>query len=798
MLRQEMNIGYFELIHRPGEKLGVLDNRSDFECCAERTHCNATHDSLTPAVVWDEEKKEYRLDDSKTAEKLKRFHDVIEGKRHSLLGGGEHNNVYFPGFYAYRQNIPQALMQDPEGRYLELHDRDILGGKPIPMPAIDDPTLLRLYAQQMAAQAEKMPGCHYVAGYVLGGEMLYPEYFGLGHGDYRPVSWNHFRAWCRWNGEQVPEMAQTLEEGSRARELWLRFREQAMADRAAFYYQAILDRDPTHLCYYPTHGSMMHGKARANLSQQPDTLGTACDGIEMGHILIDDDAERRNVILTTLNTSYGFPVIVPRLGNKTPDFGAAGSGRSFTPAMLRRLVYEDVGMGIPVIFPIHWRSHLHDGEWFIKNTPAEAECRKVFDEIITAAPYLNAMGRLQPQVGILASDATWLRKFEPRWTALMQDLLTDRIHAAVVTDAIVEKGLARRMPLLILVDDAFISEQTMQKLTDYLEEGGHLLIWGIFAENSTLRETVLSHPNCMNSRARACGEKRVLREMFLAGVDIATDGNRYIFHAVDAAALKEEMRTLAPEVVLQPFHLTGTCGETNVYPLTDRASLGCVCVNNGVDAAEFSIVPDPRLLSAYDVTDMLTGKEVRMPVRLDGFATLLLLFTPKMTDLEEAVCRAEDAFVRWRSMGCAVGALRHYYSNCRTGRHYEKRYALASGLLSSMALRCRTEALPEGGVKVAVEALDAAGKAVQDAYITMRLTPGSMKSFQLPWNGSEYACCLRGEDLPRVYDPETAEYRPLEGPARIILQAENESLQGGCLVNIRLEKTTEKEGMTVC
>ena len=26
MLRQEMNIGYFNYIHRPGEKLGVFDN----------------------------------------------------------------------------------------------------------------------------------------------------------------------------------------------------------------------------------------------------------------------------------------------------------------------------------------------------------------------------------------------------------------------------------------------------------------------------------------------------------------------------------------------------------------------------------------------------------------------------------------------------------------------------------------------------------------------------------------------------------------------------------------------------
>jgi hypothetical protein len=215
--------------------------------------------------------------------------------------------------------------------------------------------------------------------------MLYPEFFGLGHGDYRPVSWRHFEAWCKAHGEAVPQKEETIEENSPARNLWLRFREQAMADRAAYYYQAILAKDDTHLCFYPTHGSFMHGISRAQLGQQTDSLVSACDGIEMGHILIDDDAERRNVLLISYNASFGTPVIVPRLGNKTPDLGMAGGGRSFTPRTLRRLVYECAGMGVSVIYPIHWRSHLHDGEWLIKNTPAEQECRQVFDELTLAA-----------------------------------------------------------------------------------------------------------------------------------------------------------------------------------------------------------------------------------------------------------------------------------------------------------------------------------------------------------------------------------------------------------------------------
>ena len=786
MLRQEMNIGYFDKIHRPGEKLGVLDNASDFEECAARTHCNATHARLAPAVVWSEEKKEYILDDEGLEERLKTFNDVINGKRHSILGGGDHNNVYFPGFYAYRTNMPEALMQDPDGRWLELRDKDILGGKPIPMPGIDDPTLLRLYARQLAAQAEKLPGCHYVAAYTMGGEMLYPEYFGLGHGDYRPASWAHFAAWCRLKGVPVPDKEDTLKEGSPARRLWLRFREQAMADRAGYYYRAILDRDATHLCYYPTHGSMMHGDARANLSQMPDTLGAACDGIEMGHILIDDDAERRNVILTCLNTSYGIPVIVPRLGNKTPDFGAAGSGRSFTPETLRRLVYEDVGMGIHIIFPIHWRSHLHDGEWFIKNTPAEAECRKVFDEIIAAAPYLTGMGRMQPQVGVLASDETWLTRYEPRWTALMQDLLADRANATIVTDALLEEGLARRMPLLLLVDDVAVSEDTMRRLIAYMDEGGRIIVWGGFAEDSPLRGKVLSHERCLQSRAPACEKERVFREMFLAGVDIGTEGSRYRLRPVDYAALSAEIASFAPEVVLKPFAVSGEPGETNLYALTDRAAMGCVCVNNGAEDAEFTVAPDPRLMKDSCAVDMLTGKAVKMPMKLAGFGTAMILFAPRAEDFEETICRAEDAFQRWKKLGADVGPLRHNYSNARTGRHYAKRYALAKGMLESMALKCEANTLPGGDLLISVEAFDADGAAVSDADVSMRMVPGGMRRYAIAWDGEKYACRVPRGEIAKVYDPEINDYAPLSGAARLVIQAENETLQGGCLVNVTL------------
>lgn len=788
MLRQEMNIAYFDKIHRPGEKLGVLDNSSDFESCAERVHCNATHGSFAPPIVWNEEKKEYELkiDEEHTKKYLETFNSVLHGKRHTIMGGGEHNNVYFPGFIHYKKNIPEALMQDLNGNYLHLRDPDILGGEAIPMPAIDDPQLLKLNAQQLAYQASKLPGSHYVAAYTVGAEMLWPEYFGLGNGDYRPVAWKHFCSWCALQGEAVPAKEDTLVEGSKARTLWLHYREQAMADRAGYYYRAILSVDNTHLCYYPTHGSMMLATDRARLGQQPDTLAAVTDGIEMGHILIDNDAERRNVILTCLNTSYGTPVIVPRLGNKTADLGMAGGGRSFTPETLRRLVYEDVGMGIHVIYPIHWRSHLHDGEWFIKNTPAESECRKVFDEIITAAPYMMGMGRMQPQVGILASDDTWLQEYNMQWTALMQDMLADRANCTIMTDAIIHPGLSKRMPLLLLIGNTAMADKTMDNLLNYLDEGGRVIVWGEFAVASPKREKILKHLHCLVSAASACAKPRIIRESFLTGYQDGTCSRRFKVNALEYATLKQEIQTFAPDIILQPFEVSGNPGEVNLYALTDRAGMGCVCINNGAEDAMFTVAPDARLMKHAHAVDMLTGKELTMPLTLPGFSTALIYFAPEQdADFDETLCKAEDVFLHWRSKGMDCGALRHYYASLRTGRHYAKRYAMAKALLNSLVLSCRYHKDNQGNLLVEAECMDDGGK-VENALLQLRMVPGSMKQFPLSWDGEKYTCTINPSDIAQVYDPDKCDYEPLTGAARLIIQAETDEKQGGCLVNIRI------------
>src|SRR5690606_27523197 len=117
------------------------------------------------------------------------------------------------------------------------------------------------------------------------------------------------------------------------------------------------------------------------MGHPPALLAGACDGFETGQIVIEDDSESLNLLTLSHLTAYGLPVVTPRLANKTLDPEAMGGGRSFTPEMLRRLVYECLGMGVEHIGMVQWEGDLADGLWHIKDTPAEKAAADVFAEI---------------------------------------------------------------------------------------------------------------------------------------------------------------------------------------------------------------------------------------------------------------------------------------------------------------------------------------------------------------------------------------------------------------------------------
>lgn len=799
MLRQELDIGYRRWIHRPAEDLGVYDNASDYAECKRRVHCNCTHGSIAPEPVYREGKRVYELDRSHIRQKMEEFNSPSTGRRHTILCISDHNNVYFPHFARYKTTLPQCLMQDLNGDFIELHDRLIAGNEGIPMPAVDDPTILSLYCEALREQAELLRDNQYVAAYMLGFEELYPEYFHLGHGDFRPASWRHFSAWCKAVGiRDVPKKEQAgADEVSPEWIKWYRFREQAMADRCRCYYRAVLNADENHLAYYPTHGSTFSDTRRAQLGQQASSLACSCDGIEMGHILIGDDKERRNVIMISHNTSFGAPVIVPRLGNKQADLSAIGGGKSFTKNTLRRFLYECVGLGIDKIFPIHWSSTLHDGEWFIRDTEAEPECRKVFDELTDASPYLCGMGRLQPQVGILASDAVWIEGWNPRWTGLMQDALCSQCSMTIVADAIVGKHLARKMPVLILPDDYRLSRRTLRSLTEYAEAGGKIVLWGRFGEQDEdmvpfpheEMEHFLCHPHVVRESAPAENEKRTLHELFLAGPEYGAAGPRFEYSPVPFHAVVQTIRRIAPECVVNPavLYSTGDLRDVNVYTLTDRSSLLYVLVNNAAAPASFHLEPDKRLLKDYMFFDVSDKKPVGEEIALGANATKMIWAYHPVTERETdtKVLRAEKAFEGWIHLGANTSALRLLYSVIQTGSHTARRNALAETLLHSLAIQTDCVVL-EDGFQVNCRVFDAEGESVSGAEVTFRITPGTFEQFPCIERDGKYFCEIATSRLPAYYDANLENYVPYRGRIRLIISVEKGEYQGGCVENVVL------------
>ena len=793
MLRQEMDIGYTRFIHRPGEKLGVFDNASDYEGCKRRVHCNATHGSLVRQVIYDAQKECYRLSDDDPKEKYAELMGMENGRRHTIMSGGEHNNVYFPDFVRYKKTLPQCLMQREDGSYPELNEVLINDREGIPMPAIDDPTLLKLYGDALAEQAALLKDCQYVTAYVLGFEMLYPEYFGLGHGDFRPASMAHFEAWLQEQGilERWEKHALARDLGSRGWRLWQAYRERAMADRCAIYFERVLREDPNHLCYYPTHGSTFSDTRRAQLSQQADTLVPACDGIEMGHILVEEDEERRNMIMTSHYASFGSPVIIPRLGNKQPDLSAIGGGKSFTPKTLRRFVYEAAGMGISTIFPIHWSSRLHDGEWFIKDTAAEITCREVFDEWTQVAPLMMGMGRLQPQLGLLAGDAAWISEWNPRWTSLLQDALKAHVHMTVISDVLVSRDLARRMPALLAMDLLKLHRATLSALAAYADAGGEVFIAGAFGQmdedglpmEKEALHAFLSHPRVHALADQPLQGRRVLRELFLCGPDLGVDGPSMEFFPYDAASIFDQIQRAAGSLVLRPMDPGPQTGDVTVLPLTDRCSMAFVLINLSDEPIAVTPTLDTRLFDADTLEDMLTHEQVDGKLTLLGGETRLIWAYQKVTRemAEETVQSAEKSYLMLQKTGACMDSFRLSYAHMRSGGYLQKRCALARALLESLAI-IPSVTWDKDGLHLSVKVLDALGSPVPDAHVTVRLSPAE-RFERLPLHAQGDGVYTLGEiPLSNLYDPENQSYTCVPGRLRLIISAETGRLQGGAAV----------------
>ncbi len=760
--------------------------------------------------------------------------EAVEAGMYFNVDLGEHNNPYFIYYPApFQTAFPNAFMRDLDGNPIRI------GWNPIreienPVAAVDDPDLRCLSKTLVQQGAEFLRDSPWLRYYVIGGEECYPDYFGtLPVGDFRKAFTDRFDLYSLLKGWRLNFNREVFRADPQGRlgRAWYLFREHAMADRAADYMRAFLEKDPHHPVFYPTHGNPFFGpgqSGRKQLGYSPGLIAGACDGFETGQISIDTDVEWLNLLTLSHTVSWGVPVVSPRLGNKTLDPSARGGGRSFTPTMMRRLFYEAIGHGVWHTGLLQWTGILGDGEWFIRDTPAEKEACHLFSEIESASPYLMGMSRLQPKVGLYLSDATWLHEgWQARWTGFYQDALSDHWQIALVGDQMLGTELVSKIPVLISLDNSLIDSSAIGGLSEYLAAGGRLIRWGEFARADELgtpfeRDPLEPHredgekedltpPSPLSRWARGglppspCGRggmrgvrsnvvtlqvpPKQQREL-LNACTTGSGAHKHVtqYQAAPFMAIREAILSKVPESVLCPVKLE-TADKVHAYTLTDGMNLTVVLVNHQAEPAAVSLEP-PTICSWHwkriDLPSKASDQPTPGPItlNLEGYGSALVWITPDVDlgDCEEQLRECREILGRWVNLGADVDTLRVCLDEADKARMAgiaPKAYALSMRILNGLGIHAEIVPGASGISRIHASILDPSGKPVTGANVICRIVPGSYRWCSLTESkGGVYETDITRENLPDLFNPEKGCYESYTGPVRLIMHASQEDRGG--------------------
>ncbi len=718
------------------------------------------------------------------------------------MGLGEHNNPFFSMFPQWFQEAyPEAFMQDVKGEIIRSAFFDGTPGNPV--PAMDAPILYQLSSDLIRRAGAHFKDTERLAYWVISGEECYPDYFGLPASDFRPQSRAHYNAYAQrqgWDWPLEPE-ACAADAPSRMRGAWMQFREEVESRRAAYYTQQHLNADPRkRFVFYPTHGNPFFAQSRRAMGFAPGGIAGACDGFETGQITIDEDADSLNMLTLSGFTAYGVPVVTPRLANKTLDPAVQGGGRSFTPWMLRRLVYECLGMGVFHIGMVQWEGDLPDGLWHIKDTPAEAEARAVFAEIATAQPILSGMGRVQPRIALYVSDATWrLAGWNPMWTAFIQDALRARWSITFIGDRLLSASLPERIPALISIENPYVSREALEGLRAYTAGGGKLYRWGALAEQDALyapwsgqAQDVLAASQELDVQPES--QERIVHHAVHTGSGAYTSDA--VIKPLPIAAVEEALRREIPAYWMRPVDVQGEGGPLTVLPLTDGRTLAVVLINGGDSASRATLKTPSDADTPWRFTEISAGRlleaapdgssvELRMPPR----STALVWGAPEVSaEVAQAeLDGAAKALEQWRAAGVDTAfyaaqqeaALRAYSHGL-----YEKAYALAGKLVCGVGVKAGAFSGEKDETGVAMHLLDAQGQPVTDGRVQARITSGAyMWRLCRDEGEGKYSISLPAAERPVMYDVNTQAYKPMEGPVRLVIRVSRPGrIQSGALV----------------
>jgi len=749
-------------------------------------------------------------------------------------GLGEHNNPFFIRYDdAFVRAHPSAFMAGATGDLIRT------GEDRTPVPAVDDALLTLLADEQIRAGTRYYRGVSQLRYWVIGGEESYPDYFGLAPGDFRPDSIRHFQSFRITQGESnplIPLVAESRNPNSRASRThtpddasppwpsrfepgtpdhnrWMEFREAAMNERASHYMQTFLSEDGARPVLYPTHGNPFFSWGRAAMGHDPGGIACSCDGFETGQITIDDDDEDLNLLTLSHLTAYGKLVVTPRLANKTLDPSARGGGRSFTPAMLRRLVMECVGMGVWHIGLVQWIGDLPDGEWHIRGTSAEDEARRVFSELRGAAPYLAGMSRLQPRVGLFVSDAAWRRDgWNPRWTGFFQDALDHQWQTTVVGDGLVGADLVAKMPVLICIDTETIARGTLGRIRRYLEVGGTLLVWGDFARWDEYGQahpeenqfSVANHPGLVRIGSPSLDQRRTLLNR--SSTPSGAHGESRDYVPVSFEEIERRVASVVPACVIRPIDVRSSGKPIRCLTLTDGETLIAVLINRETVPVKVSIrknVADSRRAEGEWIYHRVApGASAENP-RTNGAwnstlaprgAALVWIHRraagPSTSGGTESLARARTALATFERLGCDCAHLDAWLKMAEDADGQgiaDKCDAHVARIRESLGVQVEWRESDYGDLVFSAKVYGFQGDLVAKANVTATLAPGDGRAIAFrETSAGSYTATIPCEVRPLIYDVETGRYRGLDGATRVVVHARADNREGHAISTIDL------------
>ena len=629
------------------------------------------------------------------------------------VGIGESNNAYFTRYPSWFWKLRQeAQMRDSAGKAIRAGVN--------PVPAMDDPVLVELAKQQMTEMAGTLKDESWLRYWVIAGEQAWPDYFGLPEGDFRPASRRHFTAW------------QKLHKGD-----WHDFRESVFTDRFANYTACLRELDPSRPVTIPTHGNPFAANLRSKLGYPLADLAGVADGFEAGPISINDDPERLIRMMLDQQTSFGIPVVAPRLANKQLDPSAKGGGRGFSPATLRRTVYEALGLGVWHIGLVQWAGDLPDGEWGISGTPAEAEAKQVFDELRLSGPWLDGCSRLQPQVGLFISETQWKDRWQDRWTLVYDQAVKRGWHIQLLTDA----QMDGRLPVIVTVDEP----------ASIPSAASHV----IQASDSTGESVTVIHQTQTTTGANTWSAQ---------------------VKPLDMDGLEKSISRFAD---LRPVLVTGGEGIESLL-LTDGTNVQAILLNRSPNERDVKIEPSPQLhLGSCTMRNLITGEPITR-ISLQPFGTALVALEPAADPRE--ILRAEDAVAGWSKLGLDVkpsqDILARAHAHQEAGRG-SKSYALARSITHGLAFKADSHC-DELGLSVRVEAWTPSGKRADRARVRMRLVPGPFVWHDLKETSpGVFTLKIPKAGLPVFYNPASEKYELASGLTQVVLDAALGDSRGG-------------------